>query len=432
MDSSTSSRATSARATVPSSEEILEYERLKALAAKMFNEKQYENAIKHYDVACAFIYSEGDTNLTRLSSYLTCKNNAAQCCINLGDYKGAIKFTIQVLLKDPKNVKALYRRGISFMNLNYPEKALDDLYAAFTIDPNNKETQRELKKAATISICLSMESKLLNKDNIVRLLKMGADTNQINSEGNSLLIIASMNGSNDMVELLLQNGASIDYRSTNFGMSALYIASQQNHISVVTLLLDHKADINAPSKGGFNSLYIASQHGHHHIVNLLLERNADINTQSDNGSTPLIIASQKGHYKIVDLLLSKGSSVNHKDTHGSTALHIAIQQGHLKIVELLLSRGADIKHRDILGTNAIIMASMYNRLDILKLLLAKGAYAHHKDNQGKSCLQHTECNEIKRILKNWYVTMSLVVLEDLRVLSGIDPRLFILLRKYMG
>lgn len=436
MASNTHGRSTSSRAvprtTVPSPEEMKEYERLKALAAKMFNEKKYIYAIKHYNDACAAIYSEGDTNSNRLDYYVTCKNNSAQCSINFGDYKGAIKFATLVISKEPQNVKALYRRGISYLNLERPDEALDDLYAAFTIDPRNKETELELMKALMLSMCQSMESMELNQGKISRFLKSIPDIRRKNKQGFNLLMIASMNGLNHIAELLLQNGASINDRSDECGTTSLYIASQGGHIEVVKLLLDHNADINAPSKRGFNSLYIASQNNHFEIVDLLIKRKAKINAKSDNGSTPLMIASKCGHCKIVTLLLSKGLAVNDIDINGSSALHVAIQEGHLEIVELLLSKGADIKHRDMLGNNAIIMACIYNHLDILKILLTKDDYILRKDNLGKTCLQHSKNNDIRTFIQNWDSTLVATMLKELGVLSGIDPSSFLDLRKYIG
>ena len=127
--------------------EKVEFERLKALGSDKFKEKKYAEAITYYDQACAVIYSNSSKRPinaaaeaeaadddpfgagTRLSSYVVCKNNAAQCCINFHNFKGGVKFTSEALLKDPNNFKALYRRGISYMGLEEWGKAFDDLKA---------------------------------------------------------------------------------------------------------------------------------------------------------------------------------------------------------------------------------------------------------------------------------------------------------------
>lgn len=48
---------------------------------------------------------------------IPCNLNLAQCYIKLKEYKSAISHTSKVLEIEQDNVKALYRRGISYMAL---------------------------------------------------------------------------------------------------------------------------------------------------------------------------------------------------------------------------------------------------------------------------------------------------------------------------
>jgi tetratricopeptide (TPR) repeat protein len=131
-----------------------EYTRLKALGTDKFKKKQFEEAIKYYDQACAAIYlkiyaeekerdkkekkEEKDGSpvctSTRLSCYVVCKNNATQCCINMSNFEGAIVYASEALSKDPKNAKALYRRGISYLALIQEDNALVDLQSSLELD----------------------------------------------------------------------------------------------------------------------------------------------------------------------------------------------------------------------------------------------------------------------------------------------------------
>jgi tetratricopeptide (TPR) repeat protein len=137
---------------------VAKYERLKALGTGKFKEKKYEEAMKYYNAAADVIYSaDGDTSSdpTRLSYYVVCKSNAAQCCINLNDFKGAIGYASSAILKDPTNAKALYRRGTSFMAITRFDSAIDDLRSciALTLDPRTKrDVEKELKNA--VNMCL--------------------------------------------------------------------------------------------------------------------------------------------------------------------------------------------------------------------------------------------------------------------------------------
>ncbi len=54
------------------------------------------------------------------------------------------------------------------------------------------------------------------------------------------------------------------------GDSSLMIASQNGHQDIVSLLLTHGANIEAKGNGGFTSLMIASRNGHKEVVLVLL------------------------------------------------------------------------------------------------------------------------------------------------------------------
>ena len=57
---------------------------------------------------------------------MTCIN-LAHCYIKLEQYEYAIKYASQALEKDPKNVKALYRKGVAYTKMNELDKAKECL-----------------------------------------------------------------------------------------------------------------------------------------------------------------------------------------------------------------------------------------------------------------------------------------------------------------
>jgi ankyrin repeat protein len=71
------------------------------------------------------------------------------------------------------------------------------------------------------------------------------------------------------------------------------------------------------------------------VVRLLLEHGADINAQNQIGRTPLHWASIKGALEVVRLLLEHGSDVEVEDYDGKTALEFAADGGHGEVVESL-------------------------------------------------------------------------------------------------
>ena len=321
---------------------VAKYERLKALGTEKFKEKKYEEAIKYYDAAADVIYSaDGDTSSdpTRLSYYVVCKSNAAQCCINLNDFEGAIGYASCAILKDPTNAKALYRRGTSFMALFRYDSAIDDLRSciALTLDPSTKrDVEKELKSA--VNKCLNGSIIAGDLEKTKSLLEEGSDFNYRNQEGYSFLMLASQHGHLSIVELLLAKGANIHDKGATEGYSSLMLVCGKGHLDIVELLLAKGANIHDRSAtNGFSSLMIASFYGVLSIVELLLSKGANIHDKATTkGYSSLMLASQQGHLKIVELLLSKGANIHDKTTpNGYSSLMLASHQGHFNIKVIL-------------------------------------------------------------------------------------------------
>ena len=62
------------------------------------------------------------------------------------------------------------------------------------------------------------------------------------------------------------------------------------------------ADVNQAKDDGVTALYIAAQLGHETVVRAMIEAGADVNQATDNGWTPLSIAAQRGHRAILQII----------------------------------------------------------------------------------------------------------------------------------
>ncbi|CAL8111520.1 unnamed protein product [Orchesella dallaii] len=74
----------------------------------------------------------------------TLQSNMASCHVKVGNWEDAIDLCNMVLEKDPNNVKVLYRRGWSFIEIQEYEKANDDLLKAKELDPGNQAVRNKL------------------------------------------------------------------------------------------------------------------------------------------------------------------------------------------------------------------------------------------------------------------------------------------------
>ncbi|XP_020531410.1 E3 ubiquitin-protein ligase XBAT33 isoform X3 [Amborella trichopoda] len=91
--------------------------------------------------------------------------------------------------------------------------------------------------------------------------------------------------------------------------------------------------------GGLNSpLHFAAAKGHNEIVTLLLEHGADVNSRNYCGQTALMHACRYGHWEVVQTLLLYRANVTRADyLSGRTALHFAAVNGHVRCIRLVVA-----------------------------------------------------------------------------------------------
>lgn len=95
------------------------------------------------------------------------------------------------------------------------------------------------------------------------------------SYGETPLSRAAMYGHESAVKLLLRNGAVIDARGVQIGRGdALYVASAQGFDKIVELLLRKDVDVHTQSSRLGLALKEASFGGHNKVVELLLANGA--------------------------------------------------------------------------------------------------------------------------------------------------------------
>ncbi|MEO1614388.1 MAG: ankyrin repeat domain-containing protein [Planctomycetota bacterium] len=139
---------------------------------------------------------------------------------------------------------------------------------------------------------------------VERCLKSGMDVNEIGAEGFSALAMAAYGGHNDIVKVLLRAGAKVDARDRE-KMTPLFHAASGPAPNVVATLLDAGAEINAVGGAeNYTPLMMASAENQLEVVKLLLARGADQTMVDDDGENALDFARQKGNREVVAYLQS--------------------------------------------------------------------------------------------------------------------------------
>ena len=73
-----------------------------------------------------------------------------------------------------------------------------------------------------------------------------------------------------MVEVLVQQGASLDHQDELHGNTALHEAAWKGFSGTVSSLCQAKANVYMKNRGGFTALHLSCQSGHNQSCRILL------------------------------------------------------------------------------------------------------------------------------------------------------------------
>lgn len=128
----------------------------------------------------------------------------------------------------------------------------------------------------------------------------------------------------DQVEniLLTHKNLDLDQGIESFENSTvLILACVTGNIDLIQLLMEFGASVNIQNEHGISALFNAVKYDHLDVVKFLLEYGADPNVQeSERKDTPLICASKYGRVEIVHYLLASGATPNTMNKYHQSAL----------------------------------------------------------------------------------------------------------------
>lgn len=137
---------------------------------------------------------------------------------------------------------------------------------------------------------------------------MRADTKDLeatNYEGMTALHIAVSTERRELTLCLLKHGADVNTVDIKSGQSPLIQAVESNQEDMVSLLIQNGAKVNQLTYAGNTALHVASGRGLAEITRLLLKSGADGSIKNCHNDTALTVARDK---KIADILRGKSSS----------------------------------------------------------------------------------------------------------------------------
>ncbi|MCX6051431.1 MAG: ankyrin repeat domain-containing protein [Campylobacterales bacterium] len=138
---------------------------------------------------------------------------------------------------------------------------------------------------------------------IKKYIKSGADINDVNETGESVLACAiRAKCDSDLLILLIDSGADI-FDFDDEGVSIFDLAITYNQIALVQYLIEQGVDVNKTSRrSGFTSLMAASCYGRVEIVKMLLEQGVNQHATDIKGFSAVDFARKMNKKSVLELL----------------------------------------------------------------------------------------------------------------------------------
>ena len=128
------------------------------------------------------------------------------------------------------------------------------------IDTVMQNRQKKLYRQIKLNNDLTKAIRIGDENEVKLALKLGADANNENEQGNKPLILAAREGHFEITELLLQHKADVNGKDL-YGKPPLIKAAENNHSKVIELLLANGANPTMKDRFGSTAL-MEAKHRH--------------------------------------------------------------------------------------------------------------------------------------------------------------------------
>ena len=362
-------------------------------------------------------YSENEGNFMELSNHCkTSQTNPAnrQTPLHIAISNADFEFVKIILTHSNANDTSTYTKSsINFGLQDSLEKTALGLALA---NQNFDIAQELLQGGANVNETNSEGLSLLHQSIVANnheaasflIVSGGADVNLRSNDGSTCLELAIKTKMTNVIEILCQFGADMSLSSNQ--NPPLWIALTQDDecgsSDIPAVLVRHGVDtdiwVEGPDGCEQTLLHKAIDENRISAAIFLIRAGCDLDSPRRPGAngaggdeardlaTPLHLCCQWGIDHIVETLLEHGASINSKDIEGKTPLHSAIEAGNQEIVEKLIEQNnIDLCTRDKSGLSPFACAMTFkNQKAAQKILQLEPSAADQLDSRGRNFL-HT-------------------------------------------
>jgi uncharacterized protein len=203
------------------------------------------------------------------------------------------------------------------------------------------------------------------------LLRLGCDVNTVDQVKRSLLHHAVHNNYEEMVKLLIDRGANVNYQDFQgyTPLHEVFVSPPSNFI--IAQLLMAGSDVNKQNNSGDLPIHLATNYSAPEIIASLIEFNSDVNKTDNDGNTPLNKAVINGYLENVIELLKGKADTNIPNKNGRTPIFNADTESKKLILAELLKNNATINWEDNNKKTPLYYICVANNVDGVRMLMDK-------------------------------------------------------------
>lgn len=201
-----------------------------------------------------------------------------------------------------------------------------------------------------------------------------------------------------VVKLLIEHGAAVDALDKDHETPLHKAAFLQNYW-ITKYLIEQKAEVNRQDNYGYTPLHHAAFSNKNNSICALLLKHGAVPTIKDNeGKTPVLWGASAIDTSTINLFVQYGyDPVNDIDHEGNMLLHHALSNGQFTTIDYLLDHKANVNAAKEHGVTPLHIAAKLRGaagLNVIKKLINAGAEINALDASG-----HTPLYYISRVIE---------------------------------
>lgn len=227
-----------------------------------------------------------------------------------------------------------------------------------------------------------------NADIARTLLQNGANPNDVVIDGYTPLMIAALNGKTEIIKVLAEFGAKIEYIHPVTSKTPLTTATYYGQKDAAITLIKLGSNVNYIDTNGFSALDWSQMGSYDDITKALVANGAKIEMKKNN-TVPHVMLAALAHENLpmIDFLVDKGISVNAFYEKMPIVVWCArcnVPNSAMELIKL----GADVSAKDIDGHTALDWAIMQGqkklaqavdpKIDVSKIVLPEDPNTLHQ------------------------------------------------------